>query len=159
MSAKFPEVRSGLWKYSFADYVFLSPDSDPTPLPDTEFIVNVRKNKDNTTAFFFGDTEINPGTIDAILNWKEKGNRCYNEAYLIFSIPLISGWLELKIKKKDKSKRVTGFVGNFIQGGPEFPAIGYVKANWIPDKEISVKQKNNNNKFFDLLKKQKKRVI
>ena len=152
MSAKFPEVRSGSWKVSFADYVFLSPDSDPTPLTYFNLIINIRKNKDGTTAFFFGDSILNPGTIDGILNWKEKGNRCYNEAYIILNLPFISGWLELTIKKKDKSKRVTGFVGNFNQGGPIFPSIGYVKLNWLSDKETSVEQKNTNNKFFDLLK-------
>ena len=154
MLAKFPELRTGTWKISFANYVFFAPDSDPILVADFGIFINVLKNKDKTTDFYFADSTItSPGIIDGILNWKNYGNNRICEAYLILNNPLVSGWAEISIKKKDKKKRVTGFIGNLIQGGPKFPSCGYINLNWISDKETS--EKNINNKVFDLLKKER----
>jgi hypothetical protein len=131
MSSKYPKVRLGEWVYDSINYICLTPEGKPEKyIVKRPFTITSQKD-----AFIFA---VSPEIIDGFAVWKEDGSNIYNQLYLVQDRIGIIGEAILYINKKDKSKRVTKFVGNFIQSGfiPNAntqPVCGIVNLYWVKD--------------------------
>jgi hypothetical protein len=131
MPGCFPTVRLGEWIYDSVNYICYTPEGKPQ-----EYIVKkpfkVTSQKDG---FVFC---IAPLIIDGFGVWKVDGSKCSNELTVVQDRDGVIGTLKIYPNKRDKTGRVTKFVGNFIQSGfiPETntrPICGIVNAYWVKD--------------------------
>ena len=134
MSSKYPEVRLGDWMYDSVNYICLTPQGHPQ-----EYIVKrpfrITSQKD---AFVFAIDPVPGSIIDGFGVWKEDGTNCYNQLYLVQDKIGQIGTNIMYIKKRDKKRRVTKFIGNFVQSGfipstGTLPLCGIVNAYWVKD--------------------------
>jgi len=106
MSSKYPEVRLGDWMYDSVNYICLTPNRTPQ-----EYIVK------NHFALHLKKMRLFLKLIQLQEVWKEDGTNCYNQLYLVQDKIGQIGTNIMYIKKRDKKRRVTKFIGNFVQSG------------------------------------------
>ena len=128
----YPKVREGQWMWESYNYICMGVDQKPK-----EYIVKkqfrVLSQKDGFV--FIVNLE---GLSDGFAIWRDTGTNCYNKIYFVQDRNGLTGVTGLYIKKRDKSKRVCKFVGNFVESGflPETntrPVAGFVKIYWVKD--------------------------
>jgi len=130
----YPKVRLGEWMYESRNYISLGEDQEPQ-----EIIINlpfsVSSQKDGFV--FLKGLESASASI-AFGIWRENGTNCYNKLYAVINRIGLIGVEGMYIKERDKCKRVTRFVGNFVESGfiPSTntrPVAGFVNAYWVKD--------------------------
>jgi hypothetical protein len=131
-SGNFPKVREGQWMWESRNYICYGVDQKPQ-----EYIVKrpfrVLSQKDGFV--FASNLE---GVSEGFGVWRDTGTNCYNKIYLVQDRIGLTGVTGLYIKKRDKSKRVCRFVGNFVESGfiPDTgttPLAGFVNVYWVKD--------------------------
>jgi hypothetical protein len=131
-SGNFPKVREGQWMWESRNYICYGEDQVPQ-----EYIVKkpfrVLSQKDGFV--FASNLE---GVSEGFGVWRDTGTNCYNKIYLVQDRIGLTGVTDLYIKKRDKSKRVCRFVGNFVESGfiPDTgttPLAGLVNVYWVKD--------------------------
>jgi hypothetical protein len=131
MSSKYPKVRLGEWIYDSINYICLTPEGEPQEyIVKRPFKVLSQKN-----GFVFANDQ---SVINGFGVWKVDGSKCSNQLTIVQDREGLIGTLTLYPNKRDKTRRVTKFVGNFIQSGfiPEVdtrPVCGIVNAYWVKD--------------------------
>jgi hypothetical protein len=133
MPGCFPTVRLGEWVVESEYYVCLTPEGKPQKFNEKK-PVTFTSQKDG---FVFA---IEPdGVTDGWGVWKVDGSKCSNQLILVNDKVGQIGTLTLNINKRDKKRRVTKFVGNYIQSGfiPGLllanPLCGIINAYWVKD--------------------------
>jgi hypothetical protein len=135
MPGCFPNVRLGEWILESVNYICLTPEGKPQELIQ-KFPFTFRSQKDG---FVFADDPTPQSIIDGFGVWKVDGSKCSNQLIIVHDIVGLIGTLTLNINKRDKSRKVTKFVGNFVQSGfiPDLalskPVCGIVNAYWVKD--------------------------
>ena len=135
MPGCFPTVRLGEWMYESINYICLTPEGTPQEyIEKNSFIINSQKD-----GFVFANDPRPQSIIDGFGVWKVDGSKCSNELTVVQDRVGLIGTLTLHPNKRDKTGRVTKFVGNFIQSGfiPGLPlskpVCGIVNAYWVKD--------------------------
>jgi len=131
-SGNFPKVRLGQWIWESRNYICYGVDQEPQEyIKKKSFRVSSQKD-----GFVFAVNSKDESEGFAV--WRETGTNCYNKVYFVQDRTGLTGVTGLYIKKRDKSKRVCRFVGNFVESGfiPETntrPVAGLVNVYWVKD--------------------------